>query len=238
MNKDYNRRINEEYGDWIVIDLDETKLKSSMNGTHLHYIIECKQCKKRRVVASNDLVKLKSCQKCSRTNLINKKFGKVLILKDDGYDMRYGRKRRKWIGKCECGLEKSYLQDLLLRGDISSCGKCCRPKGANHPNYNPLSDRYNRRDSNEYKIFTKQVFKRDNYKCIICGSSSKLNAHHLNGWHWYPQGRFDPNNAVTLCGNKNGCHMTFHQMYGRHLNTKAQFEQFIHFQKNRVKYKK
>jgi len=232
--RNYNRRINEEYGDWIVIDLDETKLKTHMNGVHLYYIIECKQCKKRRTVAANDLIKLKSCQKCSRINLVNKKFGKIIILTDDGYDTRYGRKRRKWIGKCECGSEKSYLQDLLLRGDINSCGKCSRPKGENHPNYNIFSDRYNRRDSNEYKIFAKQVFKRDNYKCIICGSNKKLNAHHLNAWHWYPQGRFDPNNAVTLCGNKNGCHMTFHKIYGKHLNTKEQFEKFIYFQKNKI----
>lgn len=236
--RNYNRRIDEEYGDWIVIDLDESKIQKNMNGVHLHYIIECKKCNKRRTVAANDLTKLKKCQKCSRINLINKKFGKVTIIKDNGYDTRYGRRRRQWIGRCECGLEKSYVQDLLLRGDIQSCGNCSRPKSETHPNYNPLSDRYNRRDSNEYKIFTKQVFKRDNYKCIICGSNQKLNAHHLNGWHWYPQGRFDPNNAVTLCGHKDGCHIMFHKIYGKKLNTKIQFEQFIHFQKNRLKYKK
>jgi hypothetical protein len=101
MNKKYNRRINEIYGDWIVIDLDETRLRPQMNGTHLHYIIECQKCKKRRTVAANDLVKLKQCQKCSRNNLINKKFGKITIIKDDGYDTRYNRKRRQWIGQCE-----------------------------------------------------------------------------------------------------------------------------------------
>ena len=235
MNKNYNRRINEEYGDWIVIDLDESRLRPNMSGVHLHYILECKKCKKRRTVAANDLSKLKKCQKCNQINLLNRKFGKITILKSDGYDLRYGRKRPKWIGKCECGVEKSYLQDLLLRGDINSCGKCSRPKGEQHHNYNPLSDRYSRRDSVEYKTFAKQVFQRDNYKCVICGSAKKLNAHHLNGWHWYPQGRFDPNNAVTLCGDQNGCHMTFHKMYGKKLNTKIQFDQFLYFQKNRLR---
>ncbi len=62
MNKNYNRRINEEYGDWIVIDLDESRLRSNMNGVHLHYILECKKCKKRRIVAANDLSKLKKEQ--------------------------------------------------------------------------------------------------------------------------------------------------------------------------------
>lgn len=234
MNKQYNRRINEEYGDWIVINLDESRLKENMSGVHLHYILECKICKKRRVVAANDLKKLTKCQKCKKINLINQKFGKITIVKNDGYDLRYGRKRPKWIGKCECGTEKSYLQELLTRGDISSCGKC-KPTGPDHHRYNPLSDRYNRRDSVEYKKFAKQVFQRDNYKCIICGSTKKLNAHHLNAWHWYPQGRFDPNNAVTLCGHKNGCHSMFHKMFGKHLNTKEQFEKFIHFQKKRLK---
>jgi len=87
------------------------------------------------------------------------------------------------------------------------------------------------RDSKEYKNFTKQVFHRDKYKCIICGSTKKLNAHHLNAWHWYPQGRFDPNNAVTLCGHANGCHILFHKMFGKYQNTKQQFEKFFEHQK-------
>jgi hypothetical protein len=100
---------------------------------------------------------------------------------------------------------------------------------------NYYNNKYNPRNSAEYKNFVKQVFKRDNNKCIICGSTKKLNAHHLNGWHWYPQGRFDINNAVTLCGHKDGCHTLFHKIYGKVRNTKIQFDKFFHFQKSRLK---
>jgi predicted restriction endonuclease len=96
----------------------------------------------------------------------------------------------------------------------------------------------NKRDSPQYRAFAKQVFTRDKHKCILCGSSKKLNAHHLNAWHWYPQGRYDPNNAVTLCGHRNGCHVLFHKMFGNQRNTKQQFDQFTHYRKLMLKKKK
>jgi hypothetical protein len=223
--KNYNRRQGEKYGDWIVVDLDETRLKEKMSGVHLYYIVKCSICDKHRVVAQNDLIKLDKCRDCNKINLIGKTFGKIKIISDAGYDDRYNRKRRIWLGKCECGIEKTFFQECLMRGDTTACGKC-RPKGPQHPRYNPYSDRYNKRDSTEYRQFAKEVFKRDKYCCVICGSTKKLNAHHLNGWHWHFQGRFDPNNAVTLCGHANGCHTLFHKMFGNKFNTKLQYEQF------------
>lgn len=163
------------------------------------------------------------------TNLINKKFGKITIIADAGYDCRYKEKRKLWLGKCECGKEKKYSQELLIKEE-ASCGKC-KSVPIEKNNYKPTSDRYSSRDSTEYKKFAKQVFKRDKHKCVICGSSKKLNAHHLNAWHWYPQGRFDPNNAVTLCGHYSGCHKLFHKMFGTQQNTKQQFEIFFHHRK-------
>jgi hypothetical protein len=89
----------------------------------------------------------------------------------------------------------------------------------------------NERDSPAYRQFVKAVFTRDKNKCVICKSRRKLHAHHLNGWHWFPQGRYDPNNAVTLCGHRTGCHILFHQLYGKKLNTKQQFDQFLNYMK-------
>lgn len=94
------------------------------------------------------------------------------------------------------------------------------------------------RDSPAYRAFASAVFKRDGGKCVICGSTWRINAHHLNGWNWYPQGRYDPNNAVTLCSGRNGCHTMFHKMYGRGNNTRAQFDLFKHYQKNNKKKKR
>ena len=93
---------------------------------------------------------------------------------------------------------------------------------------------FKRGDSIEYKKFVKSVFERDHYKCVIFKKRKKINAHHLNGWHWYPHGRFNPDNAVTLCAGRNSCHALFHQMFDNKNNTKQQFDQFACFQKTRL----
>jgi len=230
MTKEYNRRMGEIYGDWTVVNLDESKLKENMCGVHLYYIIKC-VCGTIKSTPSNELKKQTNCGCKPKQDLVGKSFGKIKIIAFGGFDNRYGRNKAQWLGVCSsCGKQKKYLQEILLRGDISGCGKC-KPKGIESSRYNPSSDRYNRRDSTEYKQFVKQVFQRDKYKCIICGSTKKLNAHHLNAWHWYAQGRFDPNNAVTLCGHANGCHILFHKQFGKYQNTKYQFEQFFRYQK-------
>ena len=51
----------------------------------------------------------------------------------------------------------------------------------------------------------------------------KLNAHHLNGWAWAKDQRFDLENGITLCEN---CHKLFHSIYGRGKNTREQYEEF------------
>ncbi|WP_343336983.1 hypothetical protein TPELB_21200 [Terrisporobacter petrolearius] len=69
------------------------------------------------------------------------------------------------------------------------------------------------------------VLRRDNYTCQCCDKHGVyLNAHHLNGYHWDKEHRYDVNNGVTLCGD---CHKEFHSIYGSHDNTKEQYEQFI-----------
>lgn len=71
------------------------------------------------------------------------------------------------------------------------------------------------------------IKKRDGYKCVICGKYSKWNhAHHLDGYDWFVMGRYELRNGVTLCGGKNGCHMKFHNKYGRGKNTIHQFKEF------------
>lgn len=76
-----------------------------------------------------------------------------------------------------------------------------------------------------YAIWRKSVFERDNYTCCNCGKRGDiLNAHHLNGYNWFEDGRLDINNGVTLCKK---CHDNFHKIYGKGNNTEKQFIEFI-----------
>jgi hypothetical protein len=59
-------------------------------------------------------------------------------------------------------------------------------------------------------------------------STDTIQAHHLDGWHWRKEKRYDENNGVTLCvGKMSGCHYEFHSKYGSGNNTKEQFAKFL-----------
>jgi len=53
----------------------------------------------------------------------------------------------------------------------------------------------------------KKVFKRDNYKCQMCGSDKDIQAHHISHWSDDPVNRININNGITLC---HVCHSEQH----------------------------
>jgi hypothetical protein len=56
------------------------------------------------------------------------------------------------------------------------------------------------------------VFERDNFTCLICGQrGGRLQAHHLDAYHWCVERRYDIDNGVTLCRDD---HIAFHTMFG------------------------
>ena len=57
--------------------------------------------------------------------------------------------------------------------------------------------------TDEWKQIAQMVKERDGYKCVICGSTENLNAHHIG----YDGDRMDENDIVTLC---NRCHECLH----------------------------
>lgn len=50
-------------------------------------------------------------------------------------------------------------------------------------------------------------FKSKNPVCAACGSKKKLNVHHVKPFHLYPQLELDENNLITLCMDRNECHI-------------------------------
>ena len=55
------------------------------------------------------------------------------------------------------------------------------------------------------------VFKRDNYKCVKCGSTKFLHCHHVEGIRWEPLESADIDKCTTLC---KSCHIEVHKKEG------------------------
>ncbi len=80
-------------------------------------------------------------------------------------------------------------------------------RGANSPHWKggvtPTNELL--RHSQDYKLWRKAVFERDNYTCIWCGSKCGngknivLNADHIKSWSDFPELRFAIDNGRTLC---------------------------------------
>jgi hypothetical protein len=110
------------------------------------------------------------------------------------------------------------------------CKKChyIHFSGKNHPNWKELTlkDRRTIKSSKKAIKWRLKVYKRDNFTCQCCGdkTSDNLNAHHLEGWHWCKELRFEVSNGVTLCKD---CHKLFHKQHTMMWNTSEQFYQFL-----------
>lgn len=89
-------------------------------------------------------------------------------------------------------------------------------RGKNHHNYKNggknQSERQIAMKSIEYKIWRREVFKRDGFICQICGTTGRLEADHVKSWKDYPELRYELKNGRTLC---KSCHMQTDNYGGR-----------------------
>lgn len=195
---------------------------------------EC-SCGVTHLVAASNLksgrIKSCGCLVANRTKVDKQKFGR---LKPVERIKRKGSQRNYWRCICECGKETVVSTSNLNSGHIKSCG-CLRGElvtGENSRFYNPeltdeerlLSNRYVSKDKNIYK-WRNSIYEKNDYTCQRCFQrGGELNAHHLDGWNWCKEKRFDIDNGITLCVK---CHKDFHKEYGQKGNTKEQFLSFI-----------
>lgn len=63
--------------------------------------------------------------------------------------------------------------------------------------------------------FRNAVFKRDGHKCVMCGKTGQLDAHHVTNRGLMVNGGYVKENGITLCaGNdKNNCHWKAEQYH-------------------------
>lgn len=206
---------------FVVINKEKFKLETNFNNLT--------KSKKLIFVSSNNRFSIENI----KTFLINEKAN--IELKTKEYK-NYNSDKLDLV--CHCGNSfQTTWGDLRTRKQFN-CTKCGvkRRSGENHYFYNPyltIEERAKLRASTfntKIRDFRNMVFKRDDYTCRICKNKSSkkhkvlLNAHHLNGFHWFVEGRYDFNNGITLCEQ---CHKDFHKTYGNRNNTKEQFEQYM-----------
>ena len=178
--------------------------------------------------------RVRSCG-CSRVkNIVGETFGLLKVISKTNDRSEYNGSVI-WNCECRCGNKLELSTAALNHPDRVSCG-CFKDNiiaaqkakaGKNHHWYNHNlkdEDRVFRKSDEQY-TFAKNVFIRDNFTCkVCCKIGGDLEAHHLNGYHWYIIGRNDVSNGVTLCKQ---CHKDFHSKYSLKLNTKEQFIQYM-----------
>lgn len=129
-----------------------------------------------------------------------------------------GWKGGKILRVCECGREFYASRYRVNLGRARYCSVKCRTM------YLPWDTKKERnanwkggvavktrgiRFSAEYKMWRKEVFKRDNWTCVKCGArSTYLNAHHVKSFSKHPELRLDVSNGITLCCQ---CHKNEHK---------------------------
>jgi len=224
--------------------------KNKWNEANFWCICECgrkTRVKSKGLTAKKNGTKSCGCLSVERSSLTRnykdmagEKFGRLTVVKYTGRVSYKNYALALWLCKCDCGNEVIVRGSSLRNGNTKSCGcldeeRRSERKGEDHPNWRfDLTEKERQEDRkfnpSKIKVFREGVYEKDNYTCQCCGNRSRkghpvvINAHHLNGYHWFKEGRYDIKNGATLC---NKCHREFHKIYGMRDNTKQQFEDFI-----------
>lgn len=139
-------------------------------------------------------------------------------------------KRRDWVEvPCVvCGTPLMRRASRLKIRPNPTCSKECKAVLQHRLSYDEsIPEEVRDTDRNyrpENRVFIRSVMERDDYICHICGKrGGDLAVHHLNGYNWDIENRYNPDNGITLC---EGCHRDFHTAYGYGNNTKEQFDEY------------
>jgi ribosomal protein L37AE/L43A len=85
-------------------------------------------------------------------------------------------------------------------------------------------------NSSEYKLWRDAVYKRDRHNCRLCGSSGKINAHHIFRKTDYPHLAHKVSNGIVLCEDCHhiitGFEYTFAELFTRIVERKLN-EKFV-----------
>lgn len=203
-------KIDTNYGSMIF---DESKefIDSLKRGTAQRVNVICESCGERRDTEYRVVVLRGStiCGSCSRKtkhkNLVGEVFGDLTVI-----SLELNKKgRSRAVVQCTCGRTFCTRTNNLLSGGSTSCG-------FSHLNYGKRGD-------HKYNSWAKSVKEKYNYTCMVCGSTEKIIAHHLESYAYNEESRYDIENGVALCRD---CHVDFHINFMGNYKTYCKAEDF------------
>jgi len=116
------------------------------------------------------------------------------------------------------------LSQNAARGEMHAIKTSCGKQGIALDEFSGFVTDLDIRERERCKTTVgRECLEKAQFFCILCNKNGNVHAHHLDGWHWAVEKRFDINNLVCLC---RSCHSHFHSMYGNKNNTSEQFEEF------------
>lgn len=117
------------------------------------------------------------------------------------------------------------LSDNAARGKEHAIKTSCGLRKIERRDFNDFLSTENEIERAKFSSVSKECLQKANFTCNKCAEKGgRLNAHHLDGWHWAVDKRFDLDNLVCLC---HGCHSVFHKKFGTRNNTKEQYNKYI-----------
>lgn len=193
----------------------EVKIDHLPSSSTASILVACPVCYEVRRTKLNKLLNRHSvCRSCSGiSDISGEKFGRLIAVSPTFVNDRYHKVR--WYCICECGKDTYARTDGLIDGSIASCG-CLHTEylaartGINHPRWIPPEERISTGGRKGHAHWKQLVHERDEYKCVICGNSGKIAAHHLDCYALHRELANEISNGVTLC---KSCHNDFHYRF-------------------------
>lgn len=201
------------------------------------------ECRKKVYEVKRIIVKCSVCGKNIETTESRKSIRKNMVCSNECKKKLLSNIKSKEMIELDCPICKKTFKVHPYRMkscNSITCSVSCASKlqlldKKNHPMYNENitdDERIDRRKLKENVQWRNSVLEKDVYTCDICGSyGGKLNAHHLNGYHWDKENRLNVNNGITLCSD---CHKDFHKTYGNKNNTKEQYIEYANLNRRLV----
>lgn len=115
---------------------------------------------------------------------------------------------RHGIERRQAGNAKGFVVSEEARKRMSEA-KMGKYQGDANPNWRGAKVNPNKRLRTQYatKAWSQAVRERDGHKCVECGATGRLHAHHIKPWKHHPELRHDVSNGKTLCP---PCHQKAH----------------------------